>query len=91
VHNLSPRIEYYALIARLRGDETLRETFVLVAGDDDAGNDMSDLLQCGADATIDRPIDPDIVLEVVGHVFAHRLISKPRTTEPSRLIRFRRD
>jgi len=91
VHNLAPRLEYYAILAELRACAPLQGAFVFVADDPAAEGDASDLLAFGADATIERPIDPDLVMEVVAHVFADRLTSQPAPPAPARRIRYRRD
>ena len=89
LHRLSPRLEHYAVCAAVRATPELAETFILVSSAPGEPDDMSDLLVCGADMTILKPLDPELLLEVVHDVFQGRLWSTPTYTPPGRVVRYR--
>jgi len=89
LHRLSPRLEHYAVCAAVRATPELAETFILVSSVPGEPDDMSDLLVCGADMTILKPLDPELLLDVVQDVFQGRLGSTPTYTPPGRVIRYR--
>ncbi len=89
LHRLSPRLEHYAVCAAVRATPALAETFILVSTVPGEPDDMSDLLVCGADMTILKPLDPELLLDVVEDVFQGRLASTPTYTPPGRLVRYR--
>jgi len=91
LHNLSFAIENYAVCAGVRSTLALARTFVLVGTGPYVEDDMTDLLRSGADLTIDRPIDPDVLLDIVDNVFENRLTTRPRTCGTKRKIRFLED
>jgi len=89
LHRLSPRLEHYAVCAAIRSEPRLGETFILVSSAVGEAGDMSDLLVCGADMTIQKPMDPELLLEIVQDVFNGRLSSMPAYRPPGRVVRYR--
>lgn len=89
LHRLFPRLEHYAVCAAVRAAPEMAGAFILVTSAPGEPDDMSDLLMCGADMTIRKPIDPELLLEVVQDVFQGRLCSLPGYTPPGRIIRYR--
>ena len=89
LHRLFPRLEHYAVCAAVRADPATADTFIVVSSAPGEPDDMSDLLVCGADMTILKPIDPELLLEIVQDVFQGRLTSMPTYTPPGRIVRYR--
>jgi DNA-binding response OmpR family regulator len=89
LHRLSPRLEHYAVCSAVRATPGLTETFIMVSSAPGEPDDMSDLLVCGADMTLLRPLDPELLLDVVQDVFQGRLASTPIDTPPGRTVRYR--
>jgi CheY-like chemotaxis protein len=87
LHGIPSALERSALLAAVRSDPAIQGTFLLAAIEpsepfDAAGSDV--------DLTIEKPVDPDLLVSVVYDVFVGRLRAFDANSRSERAIRYLR-